>query len=54
MCQYWLNDSAGRLTNPYFGDKLYQSQAYYGHNINCTWIINFRKGFYINFEILVN
>ena len=47
MCQFWLNESAGTLTSPYF-DGLNQA---YGHNLNCTWNLLQKDGFYINLEI---
>ena len=46
MCRFWLNKSAGTLTSPHYGQ--YQ---YYGHNLNCTWMIDVQDGFYINIEI---
>ena len=46
MCQFWLNESAGTLTSPYF--DMYHT---YAHNLNCTWMINVKDGFYINLEI---
>ena len=54
MCQFWLNggslESAGNLTSPYFDG----SKTIYGHNLNCTWMINVQDGFYINLEIWGN
>ena len=47
MCQFWLNESAGTLTSPHFDG---QGQVY-GHNLNCTWMIDVQDGFYINLEI---
>ena len=45
-CQYWLNETAGLLTSPYFDDK-----AQYYNNLNCTWMLKAEQGSYINFEI---
>ena len=45
-CQYWLNETSGLLTSPYFGSK----QQYY-HNLNCTWLLTAEPGSYINIQI---
>ena len=49
MCQFWLNtgslESGGNLTSPY------PFPAVYSHNLNCTWMLNVKEGFYINLEI---
>ena len=45
-CQFWLDETAGVLTSPYF-DGL----QIYGHNLNCIWTLNAKEGFYINLEI---
>ena len=47
QCQFWLDETAGVLTSPYF-DGLQQR---YGHNLNCIWTLNAKEGFYINLEI---
>ena len=47
QCQFWLDETAGVLTSPYF-DGLQQR---YGHNSNCIWTLNAKEGFYINLEI---
>ena len=53
MCQYWFNKSAGTLTSPhFFHDYAHPDKApVYGHNLNCTWMIDVKDGFYINLEI---
>ena len=47
QCQFWLDETAGVLTSPYF-DGFNQR---YGHNLNCIWTLNAEEGFYINLEI---
>ena len=47
QCQFWLYETAGVLTSPYF-DGINQ---HYGHNLNCIWTLNAKEGFYINLEI---
>ena len=65
MCQFWLNESAGTLTSPHFfhdyanpwsshtSFREFKSleAPFYGHNLNCTWMIDVKDGFYINLEI---
>ena len=46
-CQFWLDETAGVLTSPYFDGTIQR----YGHNLNCIWTLNAKKGFYINLEI---
>ena len=48
-CQYWLDESNGLLTSPYFDFDL--PVQYYYNNLNCTWILKAEQGFYVNFEI---
>ena len=57
-CQFWIDETAGVLTSPYFtGDyQLYGTFSFgitqlYGHNLNCIWTLNAEEGFYINLEI---
>ena len=55
MCQVWLNETAGTLMPPSalnFNEH-YGSYGVYRHNLNCTWIINAKAGFYINLEISI-
>ena len=47
MCKFWLDETTGVLTSPYF-DGIQQR---YGHNLNCTWTLKAEEGFYINLEI---
>ena len=47
QCQFWLDETAGVLTSPYF-DGLQQR---YGHNLNCIWTLNAKEGFYINLDL---
>ena len=47
QCQFWLDETAGVLTSPYFDGP----QQRYGHNLNCIWTLNAEEGFYINLEI---
>ena len=51
ICQFWLNETAGTLTSPHFDGNHGVGNQVYGHNLNCTWMINIHDGFYINFEI---
>ena len=46
-CQFWLDETAGVLTSPYFDGTIQR----YGHNLNCIWTLNAKEGFYINLEI---
>ena len=46
-CQYWFNKTDGRLTSPNFGDNELGYPQWYDYNINCTWILNADRGFYI-------
>ena len=52
-CQFWLDETAGVLTSPYFDDiDLYDDLELYGHNLNCIWSLAAAKeGFYINLKI---
>ena len=55
MCHVWLNETAGTLMPPSalnFNEH-YGSYGVYRHNLNCTWIINAKAGFYINLEISI-
>ena len=47
QCQFWLDETAGVLTSPYF-DGL---QQHYGHSLNCIWTLKATEGYYINLEI---
>ena len=47
QCQFWLDETAGVLTSPYFDG----SNQIYGHNLNCIWTLKATEGFYINLEI---
>ena len=47
QCQFWLDETAGVLTSPYF-DGLDQ---HYGQNLNCIWTLKATEGYYINLEI---
>ena len=42
-----MDETAGVLTSPYFDGN----QQLYGHNLNCTWTLTAKEGFYINLEI---
>lgn len=46
QCQFWLDETAGVLTSPYFGGN-----QMYEHNLNCIWTLHAKEGFYINLEI---
>ena len=46
-CQFWLDETAGVLTSPYF-DGINQ---FYGQNLNCIWTLKAAEGYYINLEI---
>ena len=46
-CQFWLDKTIGVLISPYFDDLRQQ----YGHNLNCTWTLTAKEGFYLNLEI---
>ena len=46
-CQFWLDETAGVLTSPYFdGDD-----QMYGNNVNCIWTLIAKEGSYINLDI---
>ena len=47
QCQFWLDETAGVLTSPYFVSR----KQRYVHNLNCIWTLNAKEGFYINLEI---
>ena len=47
QCQFWLDETAGVLTSPYFDGN----DQIYGHNLNCIWTLKATEGFYINLEI---
>ena len=49
-CQFWLKESSRLLTSPYAQGAYAHSNVYY-HNSNCTWLLKFEEGSYINFEI---
>ena len=49
MCKFWLHETAGVLTSPYFDGN--GDGNFYGHNLNCTWTLTAIEGFYINLEI---
>ena len=51
MCQFWLSESDGYLMSPYFHRSGRNYYSKYGHNLNCTWIINAKSDHYINLEI---
>ena len=48
MCQYWFKNGSlgygGELTSPGYPSN-------YGHNLDCSWIINVQDGYYLNLEI---
>ena len=46
-CQYWLDETAGVLTSPYFDGF----DQYYYNNLNCTWILKAEQGSFVNFEV---
>ena len=56
-CQFWIDETAGVLTSPYFAGGPYGYGFFdgvnqlYGHNLNCIWTLNAKEGFYINLEI---
>ena len=51
MCQYWFKngslENGGELTSP----GSWNNPTSYGHNLDCTWIINVEDGYFINLEI---
>ena len=49
-CQYWLNETSRILTSPFFQMST-MTNIQYNHNLNCTWILKAKQGFYVNFEI---